>query len=102
MRLSIATETRWPGSVQRLVRRPGLKYFRTVRTKRDGGETRTHLEGIGDSYTLCGLDTAGDETIHGKPPTELPSGKHRITCEQCLQVIAIVREHLGTRTPNKD
>lgn len=71
-----------------------MKYYKTVRTKRDGGETRTHLEGIGDSYTLCGLDTAGDDTIHGKPPIELPPGKHRITCEQCLQIIAIVREHL--------
>lgn len=63
------------------------------RTYQNGGQT-THLDGIGDSYTLCGLDTAGDASVHDKEPEELPPGKHRVTCEQCQQVIEIVKGHL--------
>lgn len=73
-----------------------MKYWKTWRLKEDGGEQRTHLEGPGESYTLCGLDTAGDELVYGKPPEKLPPGKHRITCEHCLQVIEFVKAHLAS------
>lgn len=60
----------------------------------EGGCT-THLEGIGDSYTLCGMDVAGDDSVHRKPPETLSDGKpHRLTCEHCQQIVALVREHL--------
>lgn len=67
-----------------------------IRTFGDVGEPkiRTHLQGIGDSYTLCGLDTAGDDEVHEKPPQCAPRGT-RITCEHCKDVIAIVRDYLA-------
>lgn len=68
-----------------------IKYYRTYQ---NGGQS-THLEGICDSYTLCGVDTAGDDSTHEHPPEELPPGKHRATCPQCQQVIALVLAHLG-------
>ena len=71
-----------------------MKYWRTTGLKLDGGKVRTHLEGIGDSYTLCGFDTAGDDMVHGAPPEELPPGRHRVTCNQCQQIITIVREYI--------
>lgn len=71
-----------------------MKYWKTFRLKSEGGGTQTHLEGIGDSYTLCGLDTAGDDMVHAKQPVELPAGKHRVTCAHCQQLINLVREHL--------
>lgn len=73
---------------------PGGTYWKTFTPKDDGGEIRTHLDGIGDSYTLCGMDTAGDDMVHGATPIKLPPGKHRVTCEHCIQIIVIVREHL--------
>lgn len=66
-----------------------LRYFRTYQ---NGGQS-THMDGIGDSYTLCGVDTAGDDLIHEKPPEELDH-KPRITCRDCQQIIAMVREHI--------
>ncbi len=46
-------------------------------------------------YTLCGLDTSGDDEIHYKEPEQLPEGvKHRVTCEKCQQVIELVKLHL--------
>ena len=74
-----------------------MKYIRTYRPKSEGGGQTTHLEGIGDSYTLCGLDTAGDTWVHRKQP-EFLQGRHRVTCSDCNRVIAIVKEHLS---PNK-
>lgn len=71
-----------------------MKYYRTFRPKNEGGETRTHLEGIGDSYTLCGVDTAGDFSVHAKPPIALTGIKHRISCEHCQDIINIVLGHL--------
>lgn len=70
-------------------------YYRT----RHEGRVRTHLEGAGDSYTLCGLDTAGDDLIHDRDPEKLPPGKHRVTCEDCQQTIRIVVSHLGKPEP---
>lgn len=59
----------------------------------DGGQM-THLEGPGDSYTLCGYDIAGDTKIHRKPP-ELLKGRKRITCPQCHQVISFVKDFIA-------
>lgn len=67
-----------------------LRYYRTYHD----GKSRTHIEGIGNSYALCGLDVAGDDVVHEKPPEELPLGKHRVTCEQCRMVIAIVKAYI--------
>lgn len=72
-----------------------MKFIKTFRPKSEGGDIRTHLEGIGDSYTLCGLDTAGDDAIHSKPPEHLV-GKHRLTCEHCKAVVEVVREYLDS------
>jgi len=59
------------------------------------GKTRTHLDGIGDSYTLCGVDTAGDDLVHDRDPERLHGMQmHVVTCEDCQQIIAIVRDHL--------
>lgn len=72
-----------------------MKYIKTyplVDDKALGDRPVVHLEGIGDAYTLCGFDTAGDHTIHGKPPKTL-HGNHRITCPQCLQVIELVKDY---------
>ncbi len=68
-----------------------LSYWRTVD---EDGKQRTHLEGPGDSYTLCGHDTAGDTATHSKPPVCLGTAKRRITCKHCLQFIAFVRLYL--------
>jgi hypothetical protein len=65
------------------------EYWRTVIDKK----TRVHLYGLGDSYTLCGLDTAGDDTVHDRQPEAL-EGKKRVTCEDCQQIISIVKGHL--------
>ena len=70
-----------------------MQYIKTWKLKVDGGGQATHLEGIGESYTLCGLDTAGDDHVHAKPP-EMLKGRHRVTCLHCKQIIALVVEHL--------
>lgn len=56
---------------------------------------RLHLDGIGDSYTLCGVDTAGDTTVHRKRP-ELVDAT-RVTCEDCLAIIKIAQDYLAER-----
>lgn len=71
-----------------------LRYYRTFGEPGTKGGVRTHVEGTGDSYTLCGLDIAGDDLVHKKPPMEIAKPK-RITCEHCQQVIAIVQAHLA-------
>jgi len=71
-----------------------LTYWRTFgEPGKDRTGQRTHLEGTGDSYTLCGTDTAGDDATHRKPPV-IVKGKPRITCEHCQQIIELVRAHL--------
>lgn len=70
-----------------------FKFIRTWRHRSEGGGTSVHLDGISDSYTLCGLDTAGDDRVHAKPPQEL-QGVHRITCPDCLRVIEEVERYL--------
>lgn len=77
-----------PHSVEPVVR---LDYYRTYGDPSDH-KVRTHLEGIGDSYTLCGLDTSGDEMVHAKQPERIDRPR-RITCEHCLQIMALVRAH---------
>ncbi len=66
-------------------------YYRTYQD----GTSSIHLEGIGDSYTLCGLDTAGDDLVHEHPPEKLPTGRHPVTCVQCQDIIKLVCEHVG-------
>jgi len=68
-----------------------LRYWKTY--PHEGGSL-THVEGIGDSYTLCNFDTAGDSLVHRKPP-ECIKRPARLTCEHCNQVIGIVRAHLS-------
>ncbi len=82
-------------SVERLVR-PSY-----VRTFGEPGErkVRVHLSWRGGDVTMCGLDTAGDELIHDKPP-ELDADTTRVTCEHCQQIIALVRAH--DRANNRD
>ena len=47
---------------------------------------RTHYNGcVGSDYTLCGDDTAGDDTTSRK--IELVKGR-RATCEACLRIVA--------------
>lgn len=70
-----------------------MTYWRTYALAADGGGQSTHLEGIGCDYTLCGLDTAGDDVVHRKPPEVVP-GKPRITCRHCQQIIDLVVEHM--------
>lgn len=60
-------------------------------------EQATHLDGMADSYTLCGMDTAGDDTIYRKPPEQLEGTNHRVTCAHCLQIIGIVRDYLRSK-----
>lgn len=72
-----------------------LIYYRTWRLKSEGGGKQTHLEGLHD-YTLCGLDTSGDPEVHEKDPVKLPPGKHNVTCEDCKQIIEILREYFTT------
>lgn len=74
-----------------------MTYWRTWRIKSEGGGQATHLDGIADSYTLCGLDTAGDSMVHGRDPQELKH-KPRITCKHCQQIIEVAKEHLK-KTP---
>ena len=71
-----------------------MNYIRTFGLKEDGYKQRTHLDGISDSSTLCGFDTAGDSLVHGKPPQFL-IGKRTVTCEQCQDIISTVKEHLN-------
>jgi hypothetical protein len=65
------------------------KYWKTW----DHGKTEIHLNGFGDSYTLCGLDTAGDDSVHDRQPEQI-SGTHRITCEHCQGIIGIVLDYI--------
>lgn len=64
------------------------------RTYNDGGQS-THIEGPGNDYTLCGLDIAGDDVIHDKPPEMLEGRNHRITCKQCLEAVKVVKVYLS-------
>ncbi len=74
---------------------PRLRYWRTYTRADDSGPAQaTHLEGIGDAYALCGKDVSGDDLTHRKPPECLP-GRARITCPDCLQIVALVRAHLA-------
>lgn len=68
-------------------------YVRTFGKKSDGIGVRTHLDGISDSATLCGFDTAGDPEVHSRQPEYL-IGKHRVTCADCLAIIETVKNHV--------
>lgn len=67
-----------------------LRYWKTYSVE---GDTRTHIDGISDSSALCGCDLAGDDLVHRKQP-ECVQGKARVTCPDCLAIIATVKEHL--------
>lgn len=62
--------------------------------KDDDGVSYVHLISDGNDFAICGHDYAGDDMIHAKPPEEL-TGRHRVTCPQCLGTINTVRKHLG-------
>lgn len=62
------------------------------RTTNEHGEARTHLSEGGDT-SICGHDLVGDDMVHSKEPEPIPR-KSRITCEHCLRIIALVKEHL--------
>lgn len=62
-------------------------YYRTW----NEGKTRIHLEGISD-LSFCGLDLAGDDTIHDKDPVRL-EGLHRVTCEDCKALLEMAKDH---------
>lgn len=70
-------------------------YIRTFPLLSEGGGQRTHLDGVGDSSTLCGDDYAGDDEVHRKPPVILRT-RQRVTCSHCLGMISIVRAHLSS------
>lgn len=70
--------------------------IRTFPLPDEGGGTLVHLDGPGDSYTLCGFDTAGDSLVHRKPPESARPGA-RVTCKDCLSVINVVKEYLSEK-----
>lgn len=67
-----------------------IKWYRTW----ENGKVETHIDGIGDAYTLCGKDTAGDEETHDRYPIQLTGDNHRLTCKDCQAVVKIVKEFL--------
>lgn len=74
-----------------------MRRWKTYSFKADSGPGQaTHLEGIGDSYALCGVDVAGDPNVHRKPP-EPVSENARITCEHCKQIVQIVKQYLNEK-----
>lgn len=62
------------------------------KTTDEDGRVSTHLSEAGD-HSICGHDLAGDDMVHSKPPEAL-EGKHRVTCQHCLQIIELVKLHL--------
>lgn len=69
-----------------------------VKTFGEPGETKIkiHIVNPGRDFTICGLDIAGDNMIHDKPPKSFPRReKHRVTCEDCLHIIEAVKDHLS-------
>jgi hypothetical protein len=75
-------------------------YWKTYRKNEEGGGSLTHIEGIGDSHTLCGFDIAGDDLVHRKPP-ECIKRPARLTCPDCNQIIDIVQRHLALAVPKR-
>ena len=72
-----------------------MSFVRTFKKKCDGGGQDIHLTGLSD-YTLCGLDTSGDDMVHEKEPQFL-TGRHRINCVHCISIIEIVKDHLNNQ-----
>lgn len=62
------------------------------RTTDEGGRVSTHLSNNGD-HSICGHDLIGDDKVHSKPPKDLGK-RSRITCQHCLEIIVLVKEHL--------
>lgn len=60
---------------------------------KDDDGPQVHLCSSGNDYTICGHDAVCDDSVHQKPPKDLP-GKHRVTCPHCLQIINDVKRHL--------
>ena len=60
-------------------------------------KVRTHIGHPSMDMTLCGVDASGDELVHDAPPEYLPRGKkYRVTCEDCLQIIKVVKDHISS------
>lgn len=72
----------------------GIEYARTFGHPGER-KIRTHIVADGMDMAMCGLDVVGDDLVHDAPPEMLPRGvKHRVTCEDCQQIIEAVKEHL--------
>lgn len=63
----------------------------------DGGKSFIHLMSGGMDSTICGHDAVcgphSGTVAHFKDPVEL-TGRHRVTCGQCLSTIRDVEEYL--------
>lgn len=65
-----------------------------VTTYTDNGK-ETHLLGKAD-FTLCGLDTSGDDDLHHREPKFSVTG--RVTCSDCERIVCIVEEYQKLRS----
>ena len=79
-----------------------MRFVRTYRLSDEGGEQRTHLVNPAHDYTICGLDTAGDELVHRRQPEILEGNNHRLTCEHCQGIVRTVEEFLNRHKPTKN
>lgn len=73
-----------------------------IKTYGEPGEPkiRIHIGHPTMDTTLCGVDASGDELVHHIPPEYLPKGQgYRVTCEDCLGIIAAVSDHLSDNVP---
>lgn len=75
--------------------------FVRIWSRDDDGKSFIHLASSGNDYTICGHDIAGDDLVHARPCKEL-KGRHRVTCVQCLQIIADVKEYLDAVRTQRD
>ena len=64
----------------------------------DGGKSHVHLMASGYDTTICGFDAVCcdifDSSVHLKAPVAMSHKNHRVTCPQCLTIIACVRDHI--------
>ena len=47
-----------------------------------------HIDAVSNDYTLCGLETAGDETIGIKKGIRTTD---KITCPRCISIVELCR-----------
>ena len=67
-----------------------MKSWMFIRTCTENG-IENHLAGQTD-FTLCGLDTAGDDEIHCLEPVE-HNDDWRVTCADCRRIIEVVEKY---------